>query len=484
VWRKSIALTFDRSPTGVRGAADGTVDGWQYVNPAYPCAPWPEMVFVDGTALEQVSTLGAVGPGKFFVEGSYTGLGTAVYEFTSTAYVIGDDPTGKEVRVSDLVTCLTQLATDLTVRGLGVRRYAASVFDYGVIKLNRARGILEHVVVEDCSGRGVWADGTGLGVGVHTGTRLTNCTVQRCSLVGVGGSKADDAVLERCRIVYNTNGLFNRAPVSGGVKWHKSLNFTTDDCEISDNYRQGWWCDESVTGMLVRGCDVQRNGGNGLVPEISEAAVIVNCVITDNTRSGIYNSGVNSSRVWCNTIARNGSEASGLGNVYVYQDTRRPATFSQGMDNRFDLAWHVANCSWDIRAWEFFNNICDEPPAAGSGYKAQDPGLTQDGWNGMGLTMGGNLYCQRSANVPQMFFMPTTDTSVSQAWASFAPYAAHVSPQDATSVENRGTGWCVLDEFDVLSPQGAAVASGVAIPADIAALLGVATGSTQVGATR
>lgn len=481
VWRKSIAMTFDRSPTGSRGAADGTTVGWQWVDPAYPCAPWPEMVFVNGTALEQVSTLAAVGPGKFFVEGSYTGTGTAVYEFTSTAYVIGDDPTGKEVRVSDLVTCMGLLAADVTVRGLGVRRYAASVWDYGVIKVNRARGILEHVVVEDCSGRGVYFDGS---AGGHVGGRMTNCTVQRCGLLGVGGNKADDAVLDRCRFVYNTTGLFNVAPVSGGVKWTHALNFTTDDCEISDNYRHGWWADESVTGILVRRCDVQRNGGHGIIPEISEAAVIVDCVATDNALAGIYVSGVNNSRVWCNTVARNGSGATGQGGLYLYQDTRRPATFPSGMDSRFDLAWHQANCSWDIRAFESCNNISDEPVTTGSAFKVSDPGLTQSGWNGMGVAADGNLYCQRAANVPQMFFTATTDTSVPIAWASFAPYAAHVSPQEGSSVENRGTGWCVLDAYDRLSPQGAAVASGVPIPADIAALLGVATGSTQVGAIR
>lgn len=474
-WRKDYAAVFNRSPTTGWNALDGTTDGWQWVNASYPCAPWPEQVFIDGVQQEQVSSLGAVGPGKFYVAG--TASGTNNFTFTSSAYYIGTDPAGKEVRIGDRGTAMLLLDTDITVKGIGFRRYCPSLPDFGVIRMNRARCALENVRIEDCAGTGVHMD-------TCTDGTLTKVTATNCSLMGAAGNRSDNVVLDRCKFTYNTSGRFNRAPVSGGVKWTKSLNFTMKGSIVSDNYRQGFWCDESVTGIKVLSSDVQRNGGNGIVVEISEAAIVVNNLVTDNTRSGIYVSGVNNSRVWCNTVHGNGSEASGLGNIFVYQDARRPETFPSGMDSRYDLAWHQLNCSWSITAFEMKNNISDEPATTGSIFRMHDPERTQGGWNGMGLVANGNLYCQKDANVAQAFLVPTKDTSVAIAWASFGPYATHVSPQEPQSAENRGGGACVLDAGFAITATGTALANPLGVPADIAALVGWTAGSLLLGAQR
>lgn len=59
--------------------SDGADDGWGagsgaggwWTHPDRPQASWPDMVLYDGAQMEQVATMGEVGPGKF-VEGSTT----------------------------------------------------------------------------------------------------------------------------------------------------------------------------------------------------------------------------------------------------------------------------------------------------------------------------------------------------------------------------------------------------------------------------
>ena len=63
-----------------------------------PMAADPDQVFVNGTALKQVSSASAVTAGKFYVNDA---AGTIT---------IGTDPTGKEVRGSDLARALNSPA--------------------------------------------------------------------------------------------------------------------------------------------------------------------------------------------------------------------------------------------------------------------------------------------------------------------------------------------------------------------------------------
>ena len=104
-----------------------------------PIAHWHEMCLRDGVPLEQVATLAEVGPGKFYVEGTgyaskFAGPKTEqvsgyAYGFTSSAYVIGDNPNGHEIRISRYSRALNcgsaSSATQFTLRGIGFRRYAS-----------------------------------------------------------------------------------------------------------------------------------------------------------------------------------------------------------------------------------------------------------------------------------------------------------------------------------------------------------------------
>ena len=53
-------------------------------------AAHPDQIFIDGAPVAQVATRAQVGPGKFYVD------------YATDELVLGSDPTGKQVRASDL----------------------------------------------------------------------------------------------------------------------------------------------------------------------------------------------------------------------------------------------------------------------------------------------------------------------------------------------------------------------------------------------
>ncbi len=79
-------------------------------------AAHPDQVFINGSPVAQVATRAEVGPGEFYVDYAWDQL------------ILGSDPTGKQVRASDLGgAALTVTAPGSVIRGIGVKRFATSV---------------------------------------------------------------------------------------------------------------------------------------------------------------------------------------------------------------------------------------------------------------------------------------------------------------------------------------------------------------------
>ena len=121
-WRVSgWTAQLDHSPTYTKGAADGS-GNWGFVNPAYPMAAHPDMVFIDGVPQRQVGSRSAVTAGTS----------------TSTTPVTGSTsaPTrpARSVRASTLSIGLTVYGAGSVVRGIGVQRYATPVPDKGALR--------------------------------------------------------------------------------------------------------------------------------------------------------------------------------------------------------------------------------------------------------------------------------------------------------------------------------------------------------------
>src|SRR5690606_35198389 len=106
-----------------RGAADDGGAHFTFVNASYPMAAHPDQIWVGGTALKQVGSRSQVTAGTFY----HDRPGNRLY--------IGTNPSGKEVRVADLVQAMRVRGDGSTIRGIGIRRYAPSVPDMGAVTI-------------------------------------------------------------------------------------------------------------------------------------------------------------------------------------------------------------------------------------------------------------------------------------------------------------------------------------------------------------
>lgn len=282
-WVKSgWTYDFDHSPTEVRGAPDGT-GAWQWINPAYPMAAYPDQVWIDGAPQRQVGSAGAVVPGTFYVD---TG---------GDRLVLGTNPSGRSVRASTRQVGLTVLSAGTVLRGFGVRRFAPSVPDFGAIKFYGASGVrLENMVITQNATLGLKMGGDGI--------QLDRITIADNGQLGVGIHTGKNVSLSNVLIQRNNAERFNGAPSAGGFKFTRSENVTVRDSIFADNYASGLWFDESSYNVVVTRSHFTNNQRHGLIFELSSRATAANNVISGNAETSMLVLDSDTVRLWNNAI--------------------------------------------------------------------------------------------------------------------------------------------------------------------------------------
>ncbi|MFF2371798.1 right-handed parallel beta-helix repeat-containing protein [Agromyces sp. NPDC058110] len=323
-WRHDDwSVVLDASPTYERGAPDNVEERWAFIDDRFPMAAHPDQVWIGDERLEQVARQSEVGPGRFAVD------------HESRSLVIGSDPTGREVRASVLPRAMQLQGDDVTVRGIGVRRYATSVPDMGAVTLERDGALLEQVVVRDGATGGIF-------VGAADAT-LRSVTAEGNGMIGVAANFADDLLIDRLASRDNNTEHFNRAPVAGGMKLTRSRGVTVTSSVFADNLGTGLWFDQSCLGIRVTASRLDRNTGHGLFLELSGRAVVDGNVITQNDRYGVKVNDTSEVVLRDNVLNANAS------GIAVLQDERRPdAPDARGLDRRMpqpdpDLPWVVSD---------------------------------------------------------------------------------------------------------------------------------------------
>ena len=305
-------VTFDASPTYSRGAPDNTASGWQFVNPTYPMAAHPDQVWLNDVAQLQVGSRALLVPGTFYVD------------YAAQRLYLGSDPTGAQVRASDSVKALVIAGAGSVIRGIGIERYSPSVPDIGAVAVAAANVTIENVEITESAT-------TGLAL-FASGTRLVDVTITRSGMLGAQASTADNLSATGMLVTDNNTEHFNRAPVSGGFKIHKSRGVSVTDSAFLGNRGNSLWFDESVYGITVTGNDIMDGIGNGIVIELSAEAVIANNIVLRSERDGILISDSGHVDVWNNSLSGN------LRSVNITQGTRRASNLAlPGHDSRQKL---------------------------------------------------------------------------------------------------------------------------------------------------
>lgn len=390
-WAASVKVSIDRSPTGALGKPDNTEVNWNYLVPEHPLAAWPEQVWVDGRRLKQVAKRGEVTVGTFWVEGSY-GTGDGSKTFTSSRYIIGENPSGKTVRVATATTCLSSTGTGFALRGVGFRRFAASTPFRGVVKLRHSDCVMEDVVFEDAGILSV------TGYQAHRST-FRRVSIYRAGMLGLEATESDDLYVEDLLVSEANYAGFNHAPESAGVKFTHMRRPLFMRPVVIDCYSHGMWFDESVTYPTVVSPDVEFCDGEGIVAELSHAATIIDAHVSESGGSAVtFHNCSGANRVWSSTLTRPNRLSSGGRVLKIVSDDRAPLKAgSVGLDPRFGFP-HPDGC--DALTTSVVVRNCVLGPSTGMASFvfnqdfSQNSGAARD-WKAHGIDIDKSLYVAR-----------------------------------------------------------------------------------------
>lgn len=372
VWVRSWNVQFDHSPTFTFGAPDGT-GAWQFINPRYPMAAWPDQVWIDGHRLKQVATRSQMTTGSFYVD------------YSRRQLVIGTNPAGRHVEASRLAQGLSIRAPRVVVSGLTVRRYADSVPTLGAVTVERPSVVLRDLRINKnaTSGLLVAADNV----------RVVGSEMNRNGLIGVHGAGAYHLNFVNNEVAANNLEHFNLAPVAGGLKFTRSRDVNVSHNVFTRNLGTAVWLDESTYADRVIGNSIVSNRGHGVNLEISDTAVVANNIIADNGGRGVQVNNTGHVRIWNNELV--GDERP----VFIVQDPRRAAdTWRPGHDPRRPNP--DPTVPWSVQAIQVRNNIISTPTTGNCLFCVED-GTHQRSAEQMGVDTDANLYIRRRSDDPR-----------------------------------------------------------------------------------
>jgi hypothetical protein len=268
------------------------------VQPEFPQAGDPDMVFLADRQLTQVGTRAAVVPGTFFVDDP------------NNRIWIGDNPSGKVVEAATRDEALTIKSGGSIIRGIGFRRYGTHISRLAAVKARATNITFENDVFQDNAAAGL-------------SVTSTDVKIRSVSSVGNGqlGVHADGAhrlLVERSLLRGNNREHFSAIAASGGIKATGSDGVVVRRNLVENNLAHGIWLDLSADqGTIVR--NVSRgNTSAGIIIEMSLTEVIASNV-TNNNAAGIVVSETSTADVYNNVAL--GNERS----IYIVDGVRAPS---------------------------------------------------------------------------------------------------------------------------------------------------------------
>jgi hypothetical protein len=355
-------------------------DGWTYeftndhdpnaVDPAYPLAPEPDMVFIDSNPLRQVATLAQVTTGTFYVDDA----GDKLY--------IGDNPSGKTVEAAAYVFAIHMVYNNdgSVVRGLGFMHYAPhyNSDQSCMVRANTAALTFENNTF-------AWSAMSGLCLYGPNHIIRGNSFLYN-GLGGVVGYKAHRTLLDQNILAYNNHQHFKTSWAAAGAKFARSDDLIWRNNTVDHNDSKGLWCDISCYNTIIVRNLVHNNKSDGIKFELSNNAVIASNVLVQNGSSGI-NVGAGSSYIdlFNNTLVKNRE------NLTVVDDSRVNTDST-------DLARGI---DWNTRAVVAKNNIYSNNDLSSSSFLSVRDYTSRSVASNQMLTISNfNAYYRTSLSVP------------------------------------------------------------------------------------
>ncbi|MFT3832399.1 MAG: right-handed parallel beta-helix repeat-containing protein [Micropruina sp.] len=455
-WRKDDWTTrFDHSPTYTQGVPDNTEPGWRFVNDsAYPMAAHPDQVFINGMPLAQVKSRSLLAKDTFYLD-----------EATSRLY-LGTNPNGQMIAASTRHKALSIRAEDVTIRGIGIRRYSPSVFHMGAVTVEGPGATLENVTITDSAT-------TGLSV-LRENATLRQVTVSGAGMLGIHARFADHIAFERVLATKNNDEHFNAAPNAGGVKVGHTRGVQVVGSEFADNYAYGFWEDMSVYDSVFRLNRFSGNATTGLFLEISAKAIVGDNTFVDNAEFGVEVNNTSDVKIWNNTFVGGGRA------INLVQDTRRNVNRDdQAVDPR--QPWPNRDMPWTLGPVEVANNVIANPSGVGNCLLCVEDYSRKHTAKQMQVTANGNVYGRATRHQTRWLTVWSRGTIVDP--EVFTTLSAFTS---ATGQEDRGreyVGASITDDDLNLTSAVKSESDAIALPlpADVAAAIRRPVGAKVVG---
>lgn len=469
LWTTSYDRLFDRSPTNSRGAADGS-GASQWVNASYPCAPWPDMVFMDGVQLTQVVNKTDLAPGKFWVQGTATGSG---YWFQGSAIWIADDPSGHTMEVSDKVKLFFTHQPSTNIKGIGIRRYANSNPDGGVLNILRNDSLVENVWIEDVSNDGVHFAG-------DTSRDTSNCIMRNCTSRRTGNLAAtayesDGTLFDKVDVQYANYSHWNYAPQAGGIKVSRSQTIIVQNSLFQHINGKGFWTDMTVDNAQVYNSVFNDTDDKAIKFECgTNKLTLANCLFTNINGAGFQVNNCDRADVWNCTIVNAGDYG-----AQWPQDTRRPSNMTYNKDPRQPDSYYTLSYNqWQINQLAMHNCVITSASEPYFSLQLGDRGLPDTrGLSDFTITMDGNVY-NNTGSAPSNAFLLPNSSNGSTNYQTLSSFQS-VTGQDANSTQV--TGSSVVDGSYQLT-NATYHTNATALPANIASAIGQSAGTKHAGA--
>lgn len=257
-WMSQVQVTQAASYPGQCGSAN-------------PACIYPEDLFFNSVPKTRVTSLSAVGPGKWYLDYS-----------TGTAYM-GDDPNGSTVEISLLPYAFTGAATSVTISNLIIEKYAC---------------VAETGAVNGAAGSNYWAVGGnevrynhGTGIRTGDGMYIYNNNVHNNGQLGIGGG-GTGVLVQSNQISYNNYSGYSYYWEAGGAKFASIQQLTFQYNFSYNNAGPGFWVDINSQNVICNSNQFTNNIEAGVLSEISNNVTISNNYIWNDgfnpSGSGIW----------------------------------------------------------------------------------------------------------------------------------------------------------------------------------------------------
>jgi parallel beta-helix repeat protein len=271
----------------------------------YEGCKFSQDLYVDDAMLWQVTDKADVTRGTWYWEGS--------------SMFISSDPSSRLVELSMATHAFAGNASDVTIRGLVVEKYAAPA-QFGAIQAAEA------LMNETPVGSGWLIEDSELRLNHGGGLRIGDETIARRLYIhhngqlGIVANGGDGSIVEDSEIANNNIAGFQWGWEGGGTKFKRTTNLIVRDSVFRDNRGPGLWIDIDNYETLVDSNTVTGNTGPGIFHEISFDAVIRGNTVTGNSfdfqrwlwGSGILVAASSNVEIYGNTVTGNADGISGI----------------------------------------------------------------------------------------------------------------------------------------------------------------------------